>query len=154
MPYPNVIWYHLNGMGTQTNPPKFLTGCRTCIIAIFPVTIGPCKLVCFDLVWPFLQSVFHLCYLGCRSNRFCLENSLGSEVSLYLHPWIIVDESSHVLTYIWLLKGSLKSHQMLLLHCVAPDRDSSKKLIWLLIPYRWQWVTNADWVHRKPWDPW
>ena len=34
-----------------------------------------------DLIGPFLQSAFSLCYLGCESNILFLENSLEGEVS-------------------------------------------------------------------------
>ena len=34
------------------------------------------------------------------------------------------------------------------------DRDYSKNLFWAMIPFAWQQVANAAWVHRKPWAPW
>ena len=49
-----------------------------------------------DLVGPFLMSVFDQCYLGYESNRLCLDNSVGSEVSPDLHPCINVDVLRHV----------------------------------------------------------
>ena len=67
-----------------------------------------------DFLGPFLQSAFHQCYLGCVSNRLCLENSLCGGVSPRLHPCIIVGVLSHVFIFcfiIWLLKGSIKLHQ-------------------------------------------
>ena len=44
----------------------------------------------YNLVEPLLQSTFRQCYLGCGSNRLCLKNSLGGEVSPHIHPSIIV----------------------------------------------------------------
>ena len=56
-----------------------------------------------DFVGPFLQSTLRPFYLGCGSNRFCLDNSLGCEVISYLHPCIIprscLDILLHCLTF-------------------------------------------------------
>lgn len=62
----------------------------------------------------FSPSTFRICCLGCGSNKLCLGNSPGVEVSLHLHPCIIVGVLSYVLIFyfiIWLLKGSLESFQ-------------------------------------------
>ena len=49
-----------------------------------------------EFVGPFIQSALRPFYLGCGSNRFCLDNSLGCEVISYLHPCIIAGVLSHV----------------------------------------------------------
>ena len=63
-----------------------------------------------DLVGPFLQPAFRPCFLGCGSNRICLENSIEGEVSLHLHPCIIVGVLSHS-WYLTSLSDFWKSHQ-------------------------------------------
>ena len=66
-----------------------------------------------DLVEHFLQY---------GSHRLCLENSLGGEVSPHLYSFITVGVSSHVLIFyfiIWLLEGSLESHQSFVARCVS-----------------------------------
>ena len=73
--------------------------------------MGP--IMCCYFVGPFLQSTLRPFYLGCRSNRFCLDNSLGCEVISYLHPCIIAGVLSHVWIFyfiIWLFKDSKESH--------------------------------------------
>ena len=39
-----------------------------------------------DSVLSFLQSAFRACYLGCRSDRTCLQNSPESEVRPHMLP--------------------------------------------------------------------
>ena len=71
-----------------------------------------------DSVGPFPQSAFRQCYRGWGSNRLCLKNSLRGEVNPHLYTYIIVGILSHALIFyfiIWLLRGSLESHQSSLL---------------------------------------
>ena len=135
IPYRTII-YH-----TKRFNPWIHCLCNISLLLLFQVTVGPCKLVCFDLVGPFLQSAFRPCYLECRCNRFYLENYLGSDVSPHLHPWIIVGELSHVVIFyfiIWFVKASRKSHQTSLLHFSAPNRNYYMILVWVSISYVWQ----------------
>ena len=74
-----------------------------------------------DLVGPCLQPAFRPCFLGCVSNRSCLENSIGDEVSPHLHLCITVGVLSVLIFYfiIWLLEGSLPTS--LYWYFPAPD---------------------------------
>ena len=88
-----------------------------------------------DLIGPFLQSAFSLCYLGCESNILFLENSLEGEVNSFVHPCIIVGVLSHVLIFFfitWLLEGSLEFHQSYWPYFPAPDVTSRVTHVFIL----------------------
>ena len=76
-----------------------------------------------DLVGPLLWFVLRSYYLGCGPHRLYLENSLGFETSPQLYLCIIVGVLFHVLIFyfiVWLLKGSLESHQSsLTIFCIT-----------------------------------
>ena len=84
-----------------------------CFSEIVILDVGPFILY-YDLAGPFLQSTFRQYFLGCGSDRLCLENSLRGKVIPGVHPGMIVGVFSRIIIFyfiIWLLEDSLRSQQ-------------------------------------------
>ena len=73
-----------------------------CFSEIVVLDVGPFILY-YDLAGPFLQSTFRQYFLGCGSDRLCLENSLRGKVIPGVHPGIIVGVFSRIIIFYFII---------------------------------------------------